>query len=32
VDCRVCGLSDLHRPAVDAAAIRELAGELERVL
>jgi len=32
VDCRVCGLRDLHRPAVDAAAIRELAGELERVL
>jgi anion-transporting ArsA/GET3 family ATPase len=30
--CRVCGLRDLHRPAVDAAAIRELAGELERVL
>ena len=32
VDCRVCGLRDLHRPVIDAPAIRELAGELERVL
>jgi anion-transporting ArsA/GET3 family ATPase len=32
VDCRVCGLRDLHHPALDAASIRELAGELERVL
>ena len=32
VDCRVCGLHDLHHPALDASAIRELAGELERVL
>ncbi len=32
VDCRVCGLHDLCHPILDAASIRELAGELERVL
>ena len=32
MDCRVCGLHELQRPALDGAAIRELAGELERVL
>ncbi len=32
LDCRVCGLHELARPALDGAAIRELAGELERVL
>ncbi len=32
LDCRVCGLHELQRPALDGAAIRELAGELERVL
>lgn len=32
LDCTVCSLHDLHHPALDAASIRELAGELERVL
>lgn len=32
MDCRVCGLHELQRGALDGAAIRELAGELERVL
>lgn len=32
LDCRVCTLHELPRPALDAAAIAELARELERVL
>ena len=32
LNCRVCSLHELQRPALDGAAIRELAGELERVL